>query len=163
RVYAGGLFTKIGGQPRQYLASVDAVTADATSWIPNVDLPPWAIWAGPDVVYAGGGFGLAGDVTALDAATGQSPRWRVDAYGTVRTLAMTGGTLYGGGEFTHIGGVPRSYLAALDAATGQPTSWNVTLDGNVWSITASGSTIYVGGDFNNVQGQPQNHIAAITT
>jgi hypothetical protein len=34
-VYAGGIFTSVGGQPRNRLAALDASTGGATGWNPN--------------------------------------------------------------------------------------------------------------------------------
>jgi predicted small secreted protein len=55
-VYAGGVFTAIGGQPRNYLAALDAETGAATSWNPNANGPVYALEVSGSTVYAGGGF-----------------------------------------------------------------------------------------------------------
>jgi hypothetical protein len=64
-LYVGGYFTSMGGQPRNHLAAVDAVTGTATSWNPrpkasNPDLGTYGsvatmTLAGPEL-YVGGSF-----------------------------------------------------------------------------------------------------------
>ncbi len=59
-----------------------------------------------------------------------------------------GSRIYVGGEFTSVGGVPRSRIAALDPVTGAMiTSFNARADGPVKSLAATASTVYVGGLF----------------
>src|SRR5439155_19119799 len=62
-VYAGGSFTTIGWQVRNYVAALSPVTGDLTAWNPNANAPVSALMAsggvnpGPPVtVYAGGFF-----------------------------------------------------------------------------------------------------------
>ena len=52
-------------------------------------------------------------LAALDAMTGQPSAWNPDANSGVYTLAVSGGTVYAGGEFTSIGGQARSGIAFL--------------------------------------------------
>ncbi len=47
--------------------------------------------------------------------------WNPDADGWVRTLDVSDGTVYAGGEFGQIGGQSRSKIAALSASTGDAT------------------------------------------
>jgi hypothetical protein len=178
-VYAGGYFSTIGGRTRHGVAALDAATGQATGWNPNAMLgdaggavATLAV-SGP-TVYAGGSFTSIGGqprngIAALDAATGDATSWDPDpnlSYSAVDALAVSGPTVYAGGDFTSIGGSARNHLAALDAATGQATSWNPNVQNpdfqaEVHAITVSGSTVYVGGRFAAVGGQTQNSIAAL--
>jgi hypothetical protein len=79
----------------------------------------------------------------------------------VYSLAVSGSTVYAGGEFSTIGGQERYCIAAIDASTGSPTSWNPDVDGTVYSLAVSSSTVYAGGDFTDIGGQARNYIAAI--
>ncbi len=56
RVYLGGRFTTIGGQPRGSLASINAFDRTLTGWNPNVTGAVTAIAPVDDVVYTGGTF-----------------------------------------------------------------------------------------------------------
>ena len=84
RVYAGGDFTSIGGQPRNRLAALDTATGLATAWDPNPSSSVFALAASGDRVYVGGAFTTIGglqsgtlrkdanliDITSADDETG---------------------------------------------------------------------------------------------
>jgi hypothetical protein len=55
-IYAGGYFTTIGGQPRNYLAALDAGTGQASSWSPSVNGGVSTLAVGNVDVFAGGSF-----------------------------------------------------------------------------------------------------------
>ena len=69
--------------------------------------------------------------------------------------------MWAGGEFSSIGGQPRSAIAALDSASGLATGWNPNANGVVYSVAVDGGTAYVGGGFSSVGGKPRNFIAAL--
>jgi len=136
-VYAGGYFTIVGGQPRYNIAALDVATGVATAWNPNP----------LNETYCPPGSGRPCGVPA-----------------SVWALALSGGTVYVGGQFTSIGGQPRNRLAALDAATGVATAWNPNTnyqDDVVSALTVSGGTVYAGGSFAIIGGQVRNNIAAL--
>ncbi|WP_298627954.1 PQQ-binding-like beta-propeller repeat protein [uncultured Legionella sp.] len=70
----------------------------------------------------------------------------------VKTLLVSGGTVYVGGTFTSIGGEVRNRIAALDAVTGSLTAWNPNANEQVNALAASGSTVYAGGVFSLLNG-----------
>ena len=118
-MYAGGDFTAIGGQPRGYLAAIDAQGA-ALPWAPAPTAKVEVVRIAGNHVLAGGRFtGLNAIVrnrlAAIDA-TGALKTWNPDANGGVRALAVTGNTIYAGGTFTSIGGQAHGRLAKLDTA-----------------------------------------------
>ena len=55
-VYVGGIFTSIGGQPRNRIAAIDATTGLATAWNPNADSWEQSLAVSGGIVYAGGAF-----------------------------------------------------------------------------------------------------------
>ena len=76
-VYAAGSFTTCGGQPRNNIAAVDAVTGLATAWNPNANGVISDLVTQGGTVYAGGSFtnigGLARNfIAALDTTTGNA-------------------------------------------------------------------------------------------
>lgn len=180
-VYAGGSFASIGGQTRNNLAAIDATTGDATAWDPRADRDVLALAVSGSTVYAGGDFTSIGglprnNLAALDATTGAATAWNPSGAGdstignprggySVMTLAVSGSTVYAGGDFISLGGQPRNRVAALDATTGAATAWDPNADGGVGALAVSGSTVYVGASqsfgFKNIGGQPRNGIAAI--
>ena len=172
-IYAGGLFTKIGGQTRASIAALDATTGLATVWNPGTDGIVETITVNGSTTYAGGLFLNAGGqarnyIAALDATTGLATTWNPAASGSpgsigVGAIAVSGSTIYVGGDFTSIGGQARGRIAALDATTALATAWNPGAAGfdGVTALLVSGSTVYAGGSFNSIGGQPRRSIAAI--
>lgn len=76
--------------------------------------------------------------------------------------APDGSRIYVGGEFTSVGGTPRSRIAALDPVTGALiTSFNVGADNQVKSIVATASTVYLGGLFTRINNTSRARIAAV--
>jgi trimeric autotransporter adhesin len=171
-VYAGGFFTAIGGQARNYIAALDASpgsTGEATAWNPEADGFVVSLCATGSNVYAGGYFDSIGrqprgKIAALDAATGDATQWDPQADSSVEELALSGSTVYAGGYFSSIGGQIRHYIAALDASpgsTGTATSWDPQANGWIGAIATSGTTVYVGGGFSNIGGQDRACMAAL--
>ncbi len=143
----------------------------------------WALAYSGGVVYAGGQFTSVrppGD----PLGTGEVPRTFLAAFSSsngalntsfnptitggsaaeVTALAVSGNTLYVGGNFTHINGVYRDNLAAFNLTTGALTSWAPTAFGTVLSISPSpdGSEIYLGGSFNQLDGVARTFAGAVT-
>src|SRR5205085_7601658 len=92
---------QIGGEARHYIAALDAVTGDTTTWNPDATLSssPWLSRGRPS--------------------------------SRVAPSTVGGATVYAGGQFTSIGGQSRYNVAALDAASGVARSWNPNSDGAV--------------------------------
>jgi hypothetical protein len=176
-IHVGGVFTSIGGTPRNNLAALDASSGALTGWDPNSSGPVHALAVSAGTVYAGGTFSSIGGSTtainlaALDATTGLVlPSWDGDAYqpGNVYDFVLHGSTLYVGGDFTILGGFPRNRLGALDAATGAATSWDPGADGAVYALAVAERqtfpfhvTVYAGGQFGVLGGQPRVSIGAV--
>ena len=122
-------------------------------------------------VYAGGQFSSIGGrarnlIAALRVMTGRATAWNPNAtgfagYSGVYALAVTGSTVYAGGNFSSIGGVVRNNIAALDARTGETTAWNPSAGWDVVALAVSRSTIYAGGNFSSIGGVVRDNIAAL--
>ena len=77
-------------------------------------------------------------------------------------LAVSGSTLYAGGDFTTAGG-----SAANNIAQWNGSSWSALGSGIqvamirpcVYALAVSGSTLYAGGDFTTAGGSAANYIA----
>jgi hypothetical protein len=194
-VYAGGQFTSVNGSvPRNNLAAFDVAadpTGTATPWDPNIrdesagDLVYSIVTTGSTVYAAGSFYTVNGSTTrhnlaAFDTATstGTVTAWNPDLFDNpppgqlggrtwVHALAISGSTLYAGGNFaTANGSTPRSNLASFDlSAGGALTSWNPNVGQyDAFALAASGSTVWVGGRFSAVNGgTPRNHLAAFDT
>jgi len=132
----------------------------------------FALAVSGSTVYAGGSFvstanapsigGLPRNyIAALDAATGPATAWAPTASLTVQALAVSGATVYAGGEFGAIGGQTRGHIAALDATTGLATAWDPNADFTVFALAVSAPWVYAGGAFGNIGGQPRKRIAGL--
>lgn len=169
-VYAGGVFSSAGGQPRSGAVALDATTGLATAWNPSAQggqYPSVQTLAIRDtLVYAGGTFTTIGGsargyVAALGLASGVATAWDPAASAGVYCLAATNRGLFAGGAFSCLGGVLRSGLAAIDVATSRVTTWNPGVSGTVAHLASNGVRIFACGAFTAVGGQPRNGFAAI--
>ena len=152
-VYAGGAFSRLGGQARHNLAALDEVTGDATAWNPGPDNTVTCLALDGARVYAGGVFKSIGGqprqyLAALDAeGAGTATAWNPGPDAYVRCLAVGGSIIYAGGDFAHIGGKARGGLAALDPVTGAATTWDPQPGQPlVYALALDGLRLYAGGD-----------------
>ncbi|HEV2088131.1 MAG TPA: hypothetical protein VGR21_07450 [Cryptosporangiaceae bacterium] len=161
----GGHFSAVSGQTRRYLASVHETSGAVTGWAPAPDCdnpsnPCWvlALTATSTLVY-GAVAGPGGRVSAWDAGTG-ARRWSQYGDGDVQALALTGGTIYGGGHFDPMFGrigstnQTRRQIAAMDAATGAllPFDPAVTGSSGIWAMLGEDDGLRIAGDFRTVNG-----------
>ncbi len=173
-VYAGGFFTNIndnigsGLQTRLSLAALDATTGQLDpNWHPSANDEVDAIAVSGSTVYVGGWF------TSIDDGSGSVARgqlaaigtdgsldtttWIPDANDAVYALAVSGGTVYMGGDFTSIndgkggGAQARSHLAAVDSSGNLSTDWTPATTSGGWdsvnALTVWNNMVYVGGTF----------------
>ncbi|HET7399535.1 MAG TPA: PKD domain-containing protein [Intrasporangium sp.] len=72
--------------------------------------------------------------------------------GDVRAIAKVGSTMVIGGNFTSVGGQPRSRIAAFDTATGALAPFNLAFNAEVSTLVPgpTADTVYVGGEFTQV-------------
>jgi hypothetical protein len=173
--FIGGVFSRVGGVVRNNVAHILGSGVVDPSWHPDVDgglISRLAV--NGSLLYVGGGFGEVDGETrrglaAISTSSGQVTGWDpagASGGGSVYALAVSGGTVYVGGDFASMGGQARDDLAAVDASTGVATAWDPSPTGggfsyHVLSLAISGSTVYVGGDFTSIGGQPRSSIAAI--
>lgn len=164
RVYTGGYFTNIGGQPRNRIAALTA-GGTATSWNPSANGVVQALAVSGATIYAGGSFTSIGGqarsyIAALDGA-GAATSWNPGANSDVQALAVSGSLVYAGGAFTSIGGQSRNFVATLDVA-GTATAWNPNADGIVRALAVAGSEICVVGAFESIGRLARNNTAALS-
>jgi WD40 repeat protein len=173
--FIGGSFGRVGP------AVGSAVQFDASSGAP-VAFPQFAggsvtaaVGDGSGGWYVGGDFdrvagavryGLAhvradGTVDAAFPQLGHEPLSVFNTNESVQTLALSadGQTLWVGGFFDQIGGLPRYGIAAISTATDTVTSWVAELAGTLPSVSqivlGSGTTagsVFVGGSFTGALG-----------
>src|SRR4051812_15933792 len=111
------------------------------SWVPDGGVH--AVATDGVTVYVGGAF--TGGVAALDAMTG-ALKWRGDANGDVRALALNGSHLLLGGAFTTVGGATHRKLASVNAASGAvDAAFKPAPGGTVRDIVVVNGIAYYGG------------------
>jgi hypothetical protein len=172
-IYAGGVFTSIGGKTRSNIAAISAADGMATTLDANSNGEVNALVVSGPLVYAGGHFSTIGGKTrnciaALNAADGSATSWDPDAGAgnNVLALAVSGATVYAGGDFTAIHGVPRRNIAGINVGDGTPTGFDPeandpTTGGGVLALAVYGSTVYAGGFFSVIGGQTRNLVAGL--
>lgn len=166
RVFLGGTFTTVNGQPRANLAAVDATTgALVEDWRADTsgnrsDVRTLVI-AG-NTLYVGGRFGGIDGTTsrprlaAVTTTTGELvSAFRPRPAGGVREIVLNpdGSQLFVGGAFTALSGQSRNGAGAVYTSDGSPTSFAPTqTGGNVVTIELSpdGQRLWYGTDNNTV-------------
>ena len=166
-VYAGGEFCEVNGgaTDRYYLAAFNNSDGTATAWDPDPSdyINALAFSDDGSTIYAGGDFTTVNDggtqldrnyLAAFNNTDGTGTAWDPDVDSPVNTLALSGSTVYAGGEFTTVnqGGTPltRNYIAAFNDSDGTATAWDPDVEDYVHALALSGSTVYAGGEFTAV-------------
>ena len=134
-LYAGGLFDTAGGVAANNIAKWNGSAWSALG--SGMNSYVYALASSGATLYAGGAFTMVGGVTANYIAAWNGSAWSAlgpglgvaEDWPEVHALAISGTTLYAGGEFTTAGGVPAEYIAA----------WN----GSEWSALGSGMDLFV--------------------
>jgi hypothetical protein len=109
--------------------------------------------SGPTVLYVGGEFTSYEDTNSTSIVLNYIAKWdgsQWSALGSgmndrVEALAVSGGTLYAGGQFTNAGGNAANRVAQWSGG-----NWSAVgsgIDANVDTLAVSGGTLYVGGGF----------------
>ncbi len=167
-VYIGGGFTSVDGKLRSHIAALDTTSGHATLWDPGADLDVLGLTVSGTTLYASGDFTTIGGqprkfIAAFDAASTAVGAWnprvspfdpnaRVFTKGptqpfSISALAVSGVTLYVGGDFLGVGGRPQAYAAAIAAApslvSSQPASGG---NGGEVTVTLSGSGLVAGAE-----------------
>jgi glucose/arabinose dehydrogenase len=177
-LYLGGTFANLNGIPRKYLGAVDLSLSEPqpNAWSPAPDsmfglgintliAADGRIYVAGDFTYLGGT--PRGQVAAFDATTGALSSWDAQVTNpwtilTVRALAISSNAVYIGGNFTSLGGQPRSQLGAVDKSNGNALPWNPGVPANtVYALAVSGNVVYIGGDFPSVSTNGPPRLAAV--
>jgi|GEM_PF-1724737 len=177
-VFAGGVFSNVGGRHQPYLAKLSGTgtgAADA-SWNPSLLGGVYALAVDPvdDALYAGGTFVVFGSQSRSSLAKFSAgspdvvdPSWKPQPSEYVYALAIDplDRSLYVGGAFIRIGGQERSHFAKLstDGAGSAASDWNPSAngEGRAFALDASGNTVAVGGTFSTIGGQSREGLAVL--
>ena len=171
RLFAAGVFTKLGTAKRNYLGALSTAGAGAVdAWDPDASMPAMTVVPSTTAVFAGGTFATVNgsdraNLAAFDAGTGALvPGFVANADKTVRAIVPSadGSSLYVAGLFKKVNGLSRSRLAKLNPTTGAvDPAWAPKASAEVKALAVAGSKVYVGGAFSTVNGSTRNRVAAV--
>ncbi|MCB0720932.1 MAG: T9SS type A sorting domain-containing protein [Ignavibacteriae bacterium] len=157
-IYAGGLFTRAGGNIVNRIAKWDGTSWSALGTGFNNSVFSLVVKNG--VVYAAGQFTTAGGTPAFRIAKWDGTNWSPLGSGLndlVSEIVFIGNDLYACGTFTEAGGNPANRVAKWDG-----TSWSALdsgLNNTVINLATDGVNLYAGGYFTQAGGIPANRIA----
>lgn len=170
QVFLGGSFTEVGGQPRSYVASINAATGALTNWAPDLNGWVGSIVVSGGRVYIGGAFDeidgqTRNHLAAFDAATGALiTDWHPNVDWYIYDMEIVGTTLFLAGDFSSVSGVTSHGVAALSTTSfGPVVDWGSQwCDQLVSAVETDGSQVYYGGQFYTIGGATRPRIAALS-
>jgi hypothetical protein len=169
--YVGGKFTQVSDHAGHTdavsnLAAFNANGNFVTAWQPSANGTVKTIATdGSGGVIVGGSFtqinGSGRPHIAKILANGTlvaKTTFAAEADGDVQALAVSGGTLYMGGQFANIDGHARAFLGAVSVTDGSiDNSWTPFVDGRVDGLEPVGGNIVAGGFFLNAGSATGGH------
>ncbi len=169
----GGEFTAVNGQTRRRLARLlpDGTLDGTFSVSANAAVRALAVANG--TLYVGGDFTTINSsdtrhrLAAINLASGTLDGTFTAAIGgggtpTVRTMTVSGSTLYVGGSFDQVNGSSQPNIAALDAATGATiVTFAGTAGGRVNVLHSNGASLYAAGAFHTIGGESRGYVARL--
>lgn len=174
QVYAGGIFTTVGGQARNNVAALGPASGNGTgAAVAGFSLSPALTFVTLNVTMTrdgstlfANGRGPGGFVRAYESSTGKQ-LWARRFDGDVQAAVATDTLIYVGGHFDNIAiaGTSlldlRHHIAALDTSTGRTDLWNPTANSafGVYGMAWSPGHVAAGGDFTKIQNLAHEGIA----
>lgn len=161
-LFVGGTFTRIGDQNRTRLASINLETGLVTDWDPSpnsaFDLGISKLQVDGASLYVSGDFFEIGGKSRTTIAKFSLPGGTLADWNPlpaaewtsfgVYTFTVGPDAVYLGGNFTSLGGEPRSNAGAVDKTLGNPLPWAPQFRlGPVLSMAFDGADVFLGGEF----------------
>ena len=174
KLYIGGNFVAVDGVTANSIAQWDGSSWQGLGrgmgeldWEDKFtpDAEVYALATDGTTLYAGGEFLFAGEVTANSLAQWDGNSWSAlnggvtltdgngnPQFGSVRALAINGGTLYAGGWFDKAGGIAAHHIAQWQNNRWTPLGVGVRAEENagepqVRALAVVDNILYVGGRF----------------
>ncbi len=154
KLYIGGRFAAVNGEPRQNLAAWHLREDRLLAWHPAANGPVHTLHMQGSALYAAGYFREIGGearslLAALDVSSARALPWQPFSNAVPYAFASAEGAVWVGGAFSSLGGVRCKYLAVLEYATGRIAKTSLTLapNGPVHALALHSRTLYLGGEF----------------
>jgi len=169
KILVGGWFTTLGGQPRNYIARLNAEGSLDAAFNPNADGGVYCLAVQTDgKILVGGYFTAIGGQTRnriarLNADGSVDGAFNPNVNGDVNCIGVQAdGKILLGGRFIATGGQTRNRLVRLNADGSLDATFNPNANSSVncLAMQADGK-ILVGGYFSTIGGQSRNHIARL--
>ncbi len=163
-LFAGGIFTRVGGAKRTRLAAFDTTSGALLPWAPSVGgFVVATVQSSAGRVAFGGTFRSVGGMekrglVSLDLATGRPTAVQPPDSNYVTALAARGDLVVAATANQPLNAAPEIF--AYSAATGIRYPKALALDNFVSSMTIDGNTLFMGGRFTSIDGQPRRNLAA---
>ncbi len=159
RVAFGGGFSSVGGMHKRGLVALDLATGRAAAVQPPDSAGVFALTASGDLVVAATNTHPP-EIFAFAASTGVRYPKALAVSGETTSLAIYGGTLFIGGQFTAVDGQQRRNLAAYDLVAEQMLPWNPSPDNTVRALKVHAGALYAVGLFRSLAGYDRSGAAS---
>jgi hypothetical protein len=164
-LYVGGSFSRVGA------LTGAGLPVDSTTGLPDPGFPRvtgvvlCAASDGASGWYIGGQFTDVNGVPRANLAHVRGDHsldaWNPGTNGAVRTMVLSGGQLYVGGDFTTIGATARNRVGSVDTTAGAVSAWNPNANSSVRDLELHGGNMLVAGQFTAIGGMTRNRIAQV--
>jgi hypothetical protein len=148
-IYAGGIFSNLGGKSCLNIAAVSATSAKSLNLTLYLDGEVRTLCLNNGKLYFGGNFTYVNSTKqpylgAMDIVSELVTPWNPVVNADVNTIVTSGAKMYVGGNFYVAGSVNHQYIIETDTAKGKVSSWAPTLYSAVKALNNYGSTLYAG-------------------
>ncbi len=167
-LYAGGDFTAATNSGGAAVNATYVAQWDGSSWSTvgeglNNDVDALAVSG--STLYAGGSFTTATNTGNTAVKVNYGAQWNGSSWSalgsgmssTVHALAVSGSTLFAGGQFSAAGGAAANDIAEWNGSSWSPLSSGLNED--VYALAILDGNLYVGGFFTGVAGGAGNYVA----
>lgn len=167
RIYIGGSFSRVLDTPRLGAASLGQLPGDLSPWNPTLtqSVTDLVVERDSGDIFIAIRKGLRLIKVSPSGIIDSSFNSNLDANQTIDKLLLGPlSTLYIGGQFTSVNGVPRQKLARIFRTGVLDANWDAPVTGSSQTISGlspSSEGIYVHGQFTKVSGQDRPNLARI--
>lgn len=175
-LYAGGIFSAIGGQPRLFVAGISRNTALASSFNPGLFSGSTSVNTlckvdsnliiGGSFYFTVNGINVRRNLAAFNVGNNVLSPLNNEPDLAVNCLVRQNDVIYCGGNFTLLGAMSRNNVAAFLASNGRILNFNVGTSTNfgnhsVFTMHWKDDYLFLGGTFDMVGEQSRNKFGVI--